>query len=78
MQKFRKGLPETTNVYVCKNSLMRVATEADDDWKQLGEKMEVGPACARTQHAQHKHKQHCFCSVSCKPKARHAGACACI
>eukprot|EP00983_Pelagomonas_calceolata_P035116 1098354-Pelagomonas_calceolata.AAC.2 len=44
MQKFRKGLPESTNVFVCKNTLMRVATEIEEagQWQLLGKDTEVG------------------------------------
>mmetsp|Transcript_22833 Transcript_22833/g.63111 ORF Transcript_22833/g.63111 Transcript_22833/m.63111 type:complete len:226 (+) Transcript_22833:3-680(+) len=42
MQKFRKGLPESTNVFVCKNTLMRVATEIEEagQWQLLGKDTE--------------------------------------
>jgi len=50
VQKFRKGLPESTSVYVCKNSLMRVATEGEDkgQWQLLGKDTEVGGIYAST------------------------------
>jgi len=43
MQKFRKGLPESTSVFICKNNLMRVATEQEEagQWQLLGQDTKV-------------------------------------
>lgn len=38
VQKFRKGLPEGAQVYVCKNSLMKVAISQTPGWEPLAEK----------------------------------------
>lgn len=38
MQKFRKSLPEGTEVFICKNNLMKVAVGQSDGWGQLSEK----------------------------------------
>lgn len=38
MQKFRKGLPESTKVFICKNSLMKVATDQTEGWSTLAQK----------------------------------------
>jgi len=35
VQKFRKGLPEVSDMYVCKNSLMQVATRKVGGWAPL-------------------------------------------
>jgi large subunit ribosomal protein L10 len=38
VQKFRKGLPEVSDMYVCKNSLMKVATRKVGGWAPLEER----------------------------------------
>lgn len=38
MQKFRKQLPESTKVFICKNNLMRVATQQTEGWSTLADK----------------------------------------
>lgn len=35
MQKFRRGVPDNSSVYVCKNSLMREATKVVPGWESL-------------------------------------------
>lgn len=37
-QKFRKGMPEKSTVFVCKNSLMKVAVAEKTGWSTIGEK----------------------------------------
>eukprot|EP00882_Tetradesmus_deserticola_P021040 GHRQ01022752.1.p1 GENE.GHRQ01022752.1~~GHRQ01022752.1.p1 ORF type:complete len:163 (-),score=42.59 GHRQ01022752.1:672-1160(-) len=37
MQKFRRGVPEKSSVYVCKNSLMKEAVKTVPGWEVLGE-----------------------------------------
>jgi len=37
MQKFRRGIPENSSVYVCKNSLMREAVKQVPGWDTLGD-----------------------------------------
>jgi hypothetical protein len=36
MQRFRKGIPEKSSVYICKNSLMREAVKAVPGWDTIG------------------------------------------
>lgn len=38
VQKFRRGLPKDSTMYVCKNSLMKVAVQDDPKWNVLAEK----------------------------------------
>eukprot|EP00879_Flechtneria_rotunda_P032716 GHRR01035995.1.p1 GENE.GHRR01035995.1~~GHRR01035995.1.p1 ORF type:complete len:178 (-),score=45.23 GHRR01035995.1:3-536(-) len=38
MQKFRKGVPEKSSVYICKNSLMREAVKNVPGWEIIVEK----------------------------------------
>eukprot|EP00877_Chromochloris_zofingiensis_P013897 jgi/Chrzof1/8761/Cz03g23160.t1 len=38
VQKFRRGIPEKSSVYVCKNSLMRIAANEVPGWTTIGEK----------------------------------------
>jgi large subunit ribosomal protein L10 len=37
LQKFRRGVPENSSVYVCKNSLMREATKKVPGWETLAD-----------------------------------------
>uniref|UniRef100_A0A383WCQ7 Uncharacterized protein n=1 Tax=Tetradesmus obliquus TaxID=3088 RepID=A0A383WCQ7_TETOB len=37
MQKFRRGVPEKSSVYICKNSLMKEAVKTVPGWEVLGE-----------------------------------------
>jgi len=37
MQKFRRGIPENSSVYICKNSLMREATKKVPGWETLAD-----------------------------------------
>lgn len=37
-QKFRRGLPEKTEMMITKNSLMKVAAEANGNWSTLIDK----------------------------------------
>jgi len=37
MQKFRRGVPENSSVYICKNSLMREATKKVPGWETLAD-----------------------------------------
>jgi ribosomal protein L10 len=38
MQKFRRGVPENSSVYVCKNSLMKEAVKTVPGWELLADK----------------------------------------
>ncbi|MEW5306696.1 MAG: hypothetical protein WDW36_009144 [Sanguina aurantia] len=42
VQKFRRGLPKDSTMYVCKNSLMKVAVQDDERWNVLAEKGSAG------------------------------------
>jgi hypothetical protein len=37
MQKFRRGVPEKSSVYICKNSLMKEAVKTVPGWEVLSE-----------------------------------------
>lgn len=37
MQKFRKGVPENSSVYVCKNSLLKEAVKQVPGWETLAD-----------------------------------------
>jgi hypothetical protein len=37
MQKFRRGVPENSSVYVCKNSLLKEATKLVPGWETLAD-----------------------------------------
>ncbi len=41
MQKFRTSLPEKSDVFICKNNLMKVACKDMDNWSMVGEKATV-------------------------------------
>lgn len=38
MQKFRRGVPENSSVYICKNSLMKEAVKVTPGWDVIAEK----------------------------------------
>ncbi len=38
MQKFRRGIPEKSSVYICKNSLMKEAVKVTPGWDMVAEK----------------------------------------
>ncbi len=38
MQKFRKGIPASSSVYICKNSLMKEAVKVTPGWDMIAEK----------------------------------------